>query len=285
MTSITKMNAADGMLLAVDTSSSAMSIALTRGPELLGELNSKAERNHSIHLLPAIRQLLSDAGLHPRDLDAFAVGVGPGSYTGVRIGVTVAKTFAWTHDMALLGVSSLEALALGGGEAYFREAAGDSGEANVSSAEEALGRRNETVWFVPMFEARRGQAFTALYQASPQSWSCLVQDGIRLMSSWTEELLKRSAETASGESAAAKPDRIVFVGETGLHTETLDRFFTAWAGPSGVVDHEMRARHIAQIGRRHWREGRIEQAHGLVPNYTQLTEAEVNLAKKSQGGP
>ncbi|MFD0679492.1 MULTISPECIES: tRNA (adenosine(37)-N6)-threonylcarbamoyltransferase complex dimerization subunit type 1 TsaB [unclassified Paenibacillus] len=298
MTSTSK--SINGTLLAIDTSTSSMSVALTRGGELLGELNSKAERNHSIHLIPLIQQLLSSEGIHPRELDAIAVGVGPGSYTGVRIGVTVAKTFAWTHGMALLGVSSLEALALGGGAAYLsgleaglkpgqKISAADESletvEAEVTfgtngtagSAEAALGKQSETIWIVPMLEARRGQAYTGLYQASPQGWSCLIADGIRLMSAWTEELLERTVNAGAGFTM---PDRILFIGETGLHEEVLQQFFARWAGASGIVNHEIHACHIAEIGRRQWKEGRIEQAHGLIPNYTQLTEAEANLLAK-----
>jgi tRNA threonylcarbamoyladenosine biosynthesis protein TsaB len=281
MTSQSK--AINGTLLAIDTSTSSMSIALTRGEELLGELNSKAERNHSIHLIPMIQQLLSSAHIQPHELDAFAVGVGPGSYTGVRIGVTVAKTFAWANSMALLGVSSLEALALGGGEAFLAGTEAilemHAAAARGCSAMEALCKQSETIWLIPMLEARRGQAYTGVYRASSKGWSCLAADGIRLMSTWCEQLLEKALQAGEGE---ALPDRILFVGETELHAEALAKFFESWPGASGIVNHEIQARHIAEIGQSHWKEGRIEQAHGLVPNYTQLTEAEVNLlAKKS----
>ncbi|PZE19612.1 tRNA (adenosine(37)-N6)-threonylcarbamoyltransferase complex dimerization subunit type 1 TsaB [Paenibacillus xerothermodurans] len=274
------LNAADdGTLLAVDTSTSSMSVALMRGGELLGELNSTAERNHSIHLLPHIRQVLAEARLHSSELDAFAVGVGPGSYTGVRIGVTVAKTFAWTHGLALLGVSSLEGLALGAGETFIHsdQAAVDRAD-QVSSAITKLTRQHETMWIVPMIEARRGQAFTGLYQASHQGWTCKVPDGIRLMSVWADEILEQALKLPKDK----QPDRILFAGETALHGEVLERFFGAWPGQSGVVAQEMRGRHIADLARRQWQAGHVENAHRLVPNYTQLTEAEAKLLSQKQ---
>ncbi|MBE1447377.1 tRNA (adenosine(37)-N6)-threonylcarbamoyltransferase complex dimerization subunit type 1 TsaB [Paenibacillus sp. OAS669] len=272
------MNALQGTLLAVDTSTSSMSLALVRGNELLGEINSKAERNHSIHLLPQIQQLLTSAGLSAKELDAFGVGVGPGSYTGVRIGVTAAKTFAWTHGMALLAVSSLETMALGAAEAYLTGGiAGADGNEPILSALETVRNQRKTVWVVPMIEARRGQAFTGLYQASGQGWSCLESDSIRLMSAWTEQLLERALS-----SQEIKPDCIVFAGETKLHEETLQRFFAGWQGESAELPHEIRARHLAELARARWAEGRTEEPHGLVPNYTQLPEAEVKLmAQKS----
>ncbi|WP_240421051.1 tRNA (adenosine(37)-N6)-threonylcarbamoyltransferase complex dimerization subunit type 1 TsaB [Paenibacillus periandrae] len=260
-----------GTLLAIDTSTSSMSVALTRDGELLGELNSNAERNHSIHLLPHIQQVLASAGLHSRDVDAFAVGIGPGSYTGVRIGVTVAKTLAWTHKKVLLAVSSLEALALGGVHTM-RVSQSSAGKAPINELQ-------EKVWVVPMFEARRGQAFTALYAAANQQWTCMATDGIRLMSSWSDELLKLAMDE---NRAAERPDRIIFTGETGLHEATIEQFCKSWTGSAEIVHHEMRARYTADLGRQQWKNGNTQEPHGLVPNYTQLTEAEVKWKAQAQ---
>ena len=66
---------------------------------MLGEVSSYAERNHSIGLLPHIQDLLARLQLKPKDLQSVAVGQGPGSYTGVRIAVSVAKTFAWSLSL------------------------------------------------------------------------------------------------------------------------------------------------------------------------------------------
>jgi tRNA threonylcarbamoyladenosine biosynthesis protein TsaB len=265
-------------LLAIDTSTSSMSVALTRGDELLGEINSTAERNHSIHLMPHIQQLLASAGLHSRDVDAFAVGVGPGSYTGVRIGVTVAKTLAWTHRKVLLGVSSLEALALGGVQANLAGQPSDLIYTKLPGLNE-IGDPNRRIWVIPLFEARRGQAFTSLYLAANHQWSCLAPDGIRLMSGWTEQLLKLASDE---DTSVLRPDRILFTGETAMHEETIDNFCRSWAGEAEIVNYEMRARHIADLGRHQWEQGQTSDPHGLVPNYTQLTEAEVKWeAQKS----
>ncbi|MCS7463241.1 tRNA (adenosine(37)-N6)-threonylcarbamoyltransferase complex dimerization subunit type 1 TsaB [Paenibacillus doosanensis] len=272
----TEIKTFDGHLLAIDTSTSSMSIALARGGALIGEMSSQAERNHSIHLLPQIMELLNENGLHPRELDAFAVGVGPGSYTGVRIGVTVAKTFAWAHSMSLVAVSSLETMALGGLEAYLLHQgvrSAETGDARSLSALNTVCAQPETTtWIVPMIEARRGQAFTALYQAAGREWSCLVPDGIRLMSSWTEQLLAE-AEKPDGKH----PDRIIFTGETALHGEVLQRFFAAWGAGASEVPHEIRARHLAELGVLRLKQGLLAQPHTLVPNYTQLPEAEAKL--------
>lgn len=271
-------NVLEGTLLAVDTSTTSMSIALVRGNELLGEINSKAERNHSIHLLPQIQELLTTAGLSARELNAFGVGVGPGSYTGVRIGVTAAKTFAWTHGMALLAVSSLETMALGAAEAYVLDKAVQEGDGGSTlRALDTVRNQSRTIWVVPMIEARRGQAFTGLYQVSDRAWSCLEPDSIRLMSLWTQQLWQRASSNNEN-----RPDCILFAGETKLHGEVLQRFFAEWGGEALELQHEIRARHLAELAQVRWGEGRTVAPHGLVPNYTQLPEAEAKLlAQKS----
>ena len=70
--------------------------------------------NHSLRAMPAIEELFAKVGIAPTDIDAIAVSEGPGSYTGVRIGVTIAKTLAWTLGKPLIGVSSLKVLAANG---------------------------------------------------------------------------------------------------------------------------------------------------------------------------
>lgn len=270
------------LMLSVDTSTASMTASLTRGGVLLGEITSRAERNHSLYLVPTLQRLMAAAGVSPLELGGFAVGIGPGSYTGVRIGVTVAKTFAWTHKLALLGVSSLEAMALGGAEATvggvsfgLAEETVEVNEGELSAMDRVLGetlKSGETMWIIPLIDARRGQAFTALYEAGISGWKCGVPDGIRLISAWTEELLPLAAER--------KPDRIVFTGELEQHSEAIRLFASRYVGNVEETVHGSRARHIAELGRIRWERGETEDVHGLVPNYTQLAEAEAKLLAK-----
>lgn len=97
--------------LGIDTANTPLSIAIVKDGELLAEETSAMAVNHSLRAMPAIEELLTKTGLVPADIDAIAVSEGPGSYTGVRIGVTIAKTLAWTLGKPLVGVSSLKALA------------------------------------------------------------------------------------------------------------------------------------------------------------------------------
>lgn len=99
-------------LLTIQTATPAGSVALTHGERLLGELHLDVRRTHGSWLLPAIGQLLGAAGLDAAELDAFAVTIGPGSFTGLRVGLATAKGLAIATGRPLVGVSTLQALAM-----------------------------------------------------------------------------------------------------------------------------------------------------------------------------
>ena len=96
------------LTLAFDTATDVATSALVDGGEVLGERASRA-----VTLLEDVDALLRQGGAHPRDLDALAVGIGPGSFTGVRIGLAVARGLAVALELPGAGVSTLDALAAG----------------------------------------------------------------------------------------------------------------------------------------------------------------------------
>ncbi len=99
------------MLLAMDTATSRASIALHDGRVLRSEHTWEAVRRHTVTLAPRIRHMLTDCRLEADALTAIAVSIGPGSYTGVRIGVAVAQGMAASGGLPLIGVSTLDILA------------------------------------------------------------------------------------------------------------------------------------------------------------------------------
>lgn len=100
-------------ILSISTATNHLSIALNEDQKIIAEKNEEDERNHSEHLDPLIMQLLNQQHLSLKNIDRFAVAIGPGSYTGLRIGVTTVKMFASILQKEVVGVSTLQALAKG----------------------------------------------------------------------------------------------------------------------------------------------------------------------------
>ncbi|GAA4073514.1 tRNA (adenosine(37)-N6)-threonylcarbamoyltransferase complex dimerization subunit type 1 TsaB [Amphibacillus indicireducens] len=148
-------------ILAIDTSSEILAIALAQEGKVIAEYSSLSKNKHSKRLMPAVVQLLKSVDIKPKDLKKIVVAKGPGSYTGVRIGLSTAKTLAWTLKIPVVGLSSLEALTL-----------------------QAQGRNT---LICPFFDARRELVYTGLYDQNGQS---IIDDQNCLMSDWLEELAK-----------------------------------------------------------------------------------------------
>lgn len=253
--------------LAFDTSTAQLTTALVRGDEVLGHVEEIAQQNHSIKLVPDIQALLEAHGVRIEDLQGIAAGYGPGSYTGVRIGVTVAKTLAWALQLPLLGISSTEALAFG--------TALERGldESSAETAEAA-----ETSWIIPLINGRRGRAYTGLYAMNQGTWTPMLPDGIRPVSDWLKHLAQMQVETV--------PDRILLTGEIDVFQAEISDFEANNDMAKWETAHaEIHAEHIARLaGYRSEQVLSGDKVHEFVPNYTQVAEAEAKFnahAKRS----
>ena len=101
----------NGVVLAVDTTTPAGGVALLKGTKLLAEINQDSPVTFSERLLPSIDFALRANGLKIRDVEGFAVAAGPGSFTGIRIGLSTIKSFAYASGKPVAAVSTLRALA------------------------------------------------------------------------------------------------------------------------------------------------------------------------------
>jgi tRNA threonylcarbamoyladenosine biosynthesis protein TsaB len=103
------------VLLALDTATPAVTVAVADGEDVLAERTTVDARRHGELLAPAIEAVLRDAGVDRRDLTRIGVGVGPGPFTGLRVGLVTARTLGAVLGLEVLGVCSLDVLALGAG--------------------------------------------------------------------------------------------------------------------------------------------------------------------------
>ncbi|MFH1854459.1 MAG: tRNA (adenosine(37)-N6)-threonylcarbamoyltransferase complex dimerization subunit type 1 TsaB [Candidatus Omnitrophota bacterium] len=125
-------------ILGIDTSSRVLSIAFSRDGNVIIEENSALEKTHASFLIPKIEGLLKKARVSVKAIDGFIVGLGPGSFTGLRIGVSTVKGFGIATDKQCIGVSSLDSMAFG-----------------------IDGDKDRTI--VPIIDAKRGQVYSAIY--------------------------------------------------------------------------------------------------------------------------
>lgn len=99
------------MILGIDTATRWLGLGLHSGTAVLAESGWKCQNNHTIELTPAIQEMLHRADLTVADLDGIAIAIGPGSYTGLRVGLAVAKGIALANQIPLIGVSTLDIVA------------------------------------------------------------------------------------------------------------------------------------------------------------------------------
>ena len=106
-----KLNNGQPLILAIETATRAGGVAVARGEEVLASIAGEASVSHSTNLLEMVEVALRNSGVTLADVDLFAVAVGPGSFTGLRIGLATAKAFATHLHRAVIGVSTLAAVA------------------------------------------------------------------------------------------------------------------------------------------------------------------------------
>ena len=131
-------------ILHIETATDVCSVALSRGEEIIGLKEEAGGNNHAKNLLPFVEEALRQGGCTVKDLDGVAVSVGPGSYTGLRIGVSTAKGIAYTAGIPVMAIGTLESIAQGAKTLWAETSA-------------------EQPQIIPMIDARRMEVFTTRY--------------------------------------------------------------------------------------------------------------------------
>ena len=231
------------LLLAFETSAKAGSVALMQDGKLLGESYQNTGLTHSQTLMVMAQQLLEGCGYTPRDVQAVAVAAGPGSFTGVRIGVAAAKGFAWGGELPCYGVSTLEAMAL------------------------QLG-----IWqgyILPVMDARRQQVYNALFCAQDGKLQRLCEDRAISLEDLAEEIKNLSGP-------------VFLVGDgSQLCYNTLKDAAPALVMPPEHRMHQ-RASGVALAALAKIAAGDPGDGAALQPNYLRLSQAERERLAREQ---
>lgn len=144
------------LILHIETATNICSVALSRGEEILSIRESDEDRSHGSLLTVFIKEVLHEAGVNPDQINAVAVSKGPGSYTGLRIGVSVTKGFAYARKIPVIGIVTLQAMTVA---------------ATHNNEVKELQQRHPELLFCPMIDARRMEVFSGLYDKNFQEVS------------------------------------------------------------------------------------------------------------------
>ena len=231
------------LILAFETSAKAASVALMEEDRLLGESYQNTGLTHSQTLMVMAEDLLKQCGKTVSDITAVAVAEGPGSFTGVRIGVAAAKGFAWGAELPCYGVSTLEAMA------------------------KSLGAYRGYV--CACMDARRNQVYNALFY---------VNNGI--LERRSEDRAIALSELAAELESLEEP--VFLVGDgSGLTYRTLSAQIPNLVLPPEHHLHQ-RAVGVAILAAEKQAAGEIGDGNALAPNYLRLSQAERERMERQQ---
>jgi len=227
---------AAGAVLGLDTGSPTASIALVVAGRLASE-TARTVTSHGAALPQAVAQLLDHAELRASDLSGIAVGIGPGSFTGLRIGLSYAKGLAFASGAKIIGVASLDALA--------------AGALDAPTARPGL-------QVCALLDARKGEVYAALYEIVADGLEKISQDVVMPLVRVTSPL--RQNAILAGDYTAR--DAAALAEKQGLEVTVL--------GPGAL---ESRGRYIAALGAASIAAGRSDSIDSLEPLYVRPPDA------------
>lgn len=231
--------------LTIDTSTAVLGIGIMDEETVWAEMTTHLKRHHSERLLPSIQHLLQETNIPLNDIGGVAVTRGPGSYTGVRIGVTTAKVLAWALNIPLVGVSSLAALAVNG--------------------ERFPG------CIIPMWDARRERVYTGRYRFDELGELIqLDNDRVTHVTRWVEAL-------------ANEEGSFLFLGDGAVsYRKLIESELKGRAIFSSMMHGTVRPTAIARLAWRSYHKEGPDEILTFAPEYLQVTEAEANWEMRNR---
>ena len=231
--------ATDVIVLAIDTCDSRGSVALLRDEAALRVVTHVSDEDYSSWLLPAVGECLEGGGLRMEQVDAYAVAAGPGSFTGVRVGLTSVKAWAEVYGKRIVAVSRLEALAAEASE--------------------------DTAWVAAFFNAQRGQVFGAVYRRNGTGFA---RSG--------DEMVIAPGKFVEAAAEAAHGEKISWVS-TDAECVVAEEAWKARESRGEKVESvsSVQAPMIGRLGLAALAEGRFTDALALDANYVRRSDAEI----------
>jgi tRNA threonylcarbamoyladenosine biosynthesis protein TsaB len=231
-------------VLAVDTSSVVAAAAVMDNDTLLCEYILNDKKTHSQKLMPMIIGIMRNTGLTPQDIDVFAASTGPGSFTGLRIGITTVKSMAYAAQKPVVGIPSLDVLAF-----------------NTPLSERLV---------CPIMDARNNQVYTAVYE-----WKDGKQERITdYMGIHVNELADLLKE---------KNKNVVFTGDgVYIHADYFYNQLGKSCMIAPGSHRLQRASTLASLAMERAAEGLLQKSEDLVPFYLRKSQAERALERKKK---
>ncbi len=230
-------------IFGIDTCCNAATAAIADDKKLVAQTVVNQGRTHSQIMMPQIEEMFKIAELDPSDIDVFAAAQGPGSFTGVRIGVATAKAMAQAANKPCVGVSTLEALAYS--SKHFDGIA------------------------APILDARRDQVYNALFDCKKGIMTRMTNDRALALCDLLEEL------KTLGKDVIFMGDG-VFVFEDQIKKALGERAFFA---PKTIIMNLGGA--VAELGAEKFKKGEAVTYKELIPGYVRLSQAERDLLEKN----
>ncbi len=233
---------ADIKILALDSSSSAGSVALCRGEHLVAESLLNVKSTHSEKLLAQIDLLLHEASWNLSDIDLFAVVIGPGAFTGLRIGIATIKGLAQVLGKPVVPVSTLQALAM-----------------NLPLV---------TLPICVFLDARKNEVYSQLFQWDNSRGAIAINDATVLP---PQQLL-----AGLSSDVALVGDGVI------LYRQLIIDVLAEKAMLPVATAHQLRAAAVAWLALQSWKLGTTANVAEIVPNYIRPSDAELNLKKTAK---
>mgnify|MGYP006290874305 CR=1 FL=1 len=232
------------LILGIDTSTDILGLSLLEDNEIKAEYNLSLKRQHSEKLLPLIEEMFNLLDLEPSDLDGIAVSVGPGSFTGLRIGITTAKMIGRIFSIPVKGVSTLEIMAEG----------------------------VEGKYLLHLLDARRERVYYAFYQDVLPADDNFLNEIFEPASIKIIELPKILAEY--------QKNKIYLIGEKNMEAAEILRENNFKIKRAELESNYPRSAVLARLGRNYIKAGKEDDIYKIKPAYLKKPQAELNWQKK-----